>query len=57
MEGLFCVTLQGQPTLHLVIDPASPQETDWETGLGGSSQERVVFFSSVGLMNEQEEKV
>lgn len=72
MEGLLGVRLEGHPALHLVMDPdhpipipsalASPQEADWETGIGGAgghsaSIQGHVFFSSVGLMNRLEENV
>lgn len=77
MEGLFGVTLEGQPALHLVMDPdhlvavpsapASTRGAHWEASVGwweggghcASILHRVIFifFSSVGLMNGQEETV
>lgn len=54
MEGLFSVRLEGHPALHLVMDPdhpipitsapASPQEADCETAVGGGPQFRAMLF-------------
>lgn len=65
MENLLGVRLEGQPPLHMVRDPdnpvpitcAQPQPRRHIWSLRVSMCLRVIFFSSVGLMHGQEEKV